>query len=271
MDRQSLLYFPPAAALVLWAASGCAGPAAQLTQIQQEKDQLLTVIREQREQVRQAQAHTSTLEARLDEAEKQLASGGRSLRTASASAGFSSPSSPAAATPEPQRTAEPLPWRPHRVGSSSEAESLAQQLARRDRRVRWDEEFQAGVWNREIAFEPGGAVLSGEGRRMLDELADWLKDRSTAPLRVLVAGSAENTPRVGAPKSAKGRSLALQRAQAVADYLDRHGVAEERLAVSASGSLPKGNTPLDSDGVDILLVDPTTAVLGWRPPGSVLR
>lgn len=271
MNRHSLNSVPTLSALLFWAVCGCAGPGSQVAQIQQEKDQLLAVIREQREEVRQAKAHTSTLEARLDEAEKQLASGGRSLRTATAPAGFSSASTPVAAAPEPERTAEPLPWRPHRVGSPGNAESLAQQLARRDRRVRWDEEFQAGVWNREIAFEPGGAVLSGEGRRMLDELADWLKDRSTSPLRVLVAGSAESTPRVGAPKTAKGRSLALQRAQAVADYLDRHGVAEERLAVSASGSLPKGNAPLDSDGVDILLVDPEATVLGWRPSGATLR
>ena len=63
--------------VVLWTGLlvGCAGgPDAQLTSCQQDKEQLLTTIREQRDANRALRDHVASLETRLDQSEKELAS-----------------------------------------------------------------------------------------------------------------------------------------------------------------------------------------------------
>ena len=55
------------------AVLGCSGPGAQLASCQQDKDQLLATIRQQRDANRQLQDKLASLEGRLDQSEKELA------------------------------------------------------------------------------------------------------------------------------------------------------------------------------------------------------
>jgi outer membrane protein OmpA-like peptidoglycan-associated protein len=92
----------------------------------------------------------------------------------------------------------------------------------------------------------------------------------------MVAGYAE-----GRPSTASGtaderfdsaRELAAARAQAVADYLDRHGIAEERLAVSGTGVHNAAPSSLAAKGgVEIHLLEPDATVVGWAAPGNTVR
>jgi hypothetical protein len=83
-------------------AAGCSGgPSSQLTACQEDKDQLLKTIREQRETIRTVRADNDSLAKRLDESEKILARGyGGGTRLSSR------PDSPSTAV-----QAESLPWR----------------------------------------------------------------------------------------------------------------------------------------------------------------
>jgi outer membrane protein OmpA-like peptidoglycan-associated protein len=122
-------------------------------------------------------------------------------------------------------------------------------LARRDSRVQYDPKSQSARVDVPIAFSDKTATLTAEDKLKLDELAKLLKSTEARELRVMVASSA------------------AARAQAVTDYLDRHGIAEERLAVSTGG---KG-TSASGSGVEFYLVQSDVTVVGWEPPPTVRR
>jgi outer membrane protein OmpA-like peptidoglycan-associated protein len=131
----------------------------------------------------------------------------------------------------------------------------------------------------EISFEPNSARLNEDGRRSLDEFARWLQSSQTSKLRVLVAGYAEGrqTAQVGDGKKnfANSRQLGTARAQAVADYLDRHGISEERIGVTGVGSSVKSLAGKSGAGaaqsVQIFVAEPDTTLVGWGPTGQLLR
>jgi outer membrane protein OmpA-like peptidoglycan-associated protein len=151
------------------------------------------------------------------------------------------------------------------------------ELARQDDRVQIDPETGAGVWTGTIGFEKSSAALTADSRQQLSELAKLLQRSPASKFRVMVATSAERTgSRTQEAAARSGRPLAASRAQSVADYLDRHGLAEDRLAIASTG-LPKtprdehGNAQAATGDVRIYLVDPGQPVLGWLSPNSTLR
>src|SRR5205823_8293072 len=105
-------------------------------------------------------------------------------------------------------------------------------LARRDRRVEYNAAAHAARMDVSVAFEGKSATLTAEGKRQLDDLARLLKSDDARELRVMVAGFAAGKPpdtdaKDGGERFASARQLGTARAQAVADYLDRHGIAQE--------------------------------------------
>lgn len=280
------------ASLLGWASlSGCASPNTQVKRIQNEKEELLATIRQQRDSNRGLQTQIASLEQRLDQAETQLAGG---MPRKLSSHGVSSPlgraalvdraagNRPAASGKSriaaPAVAEEPLNWRPHRMASQPAAAlpGLAQ-LSRQDDRVEVDAETGAGLWTEGIAFETNTSVLTPESRQQLAELAKLLQRSPASKFRVLVATSAERTGSRSREAAAKsGRQLATSRAQSVADYLDRHGIAEDRLAISSTGirKSTRGQHGLPESGADdvrIYLVDPDQTVLGWLKTDTLLR
>jgi hypothetical protein len=99
MGNRKTRGWPRAGLAILMALGGCAGSKSKLATCQQDKEQLLATIREQRESNRALQEQVASLETRLDQAEKTLALGSGGTRLSSR------PPSPAGPKPEP------LPWR----------------------------------------------------------------------------------------------------------------------------------------------------------------
>jgi hypothetical protein len=75
-----------------------------------------------------------------------------------------------------------------------------------------------------LAFQGPSATLTAEDKRRLDDVARLLKSKEAKELRMVVSGGSE--ARAGDGKQA----------QAVVDYLDRHGIARERLLVGPEKS-----------------------------------
>lgn len=247
-------------------ALGCSGPNAQLTSCQQDKEQLLATIQEQRDSNRAMQEQVASLEGRLDESEKELARRGTPGTRLSS---------------RPPVEASKLPWRSPGSSSATGVASRATtggslaSLAARDKRLRVDPKSGVASLDVDVPFEENTANLTAAARRQLDDVAKLLKSKDAAGLRVLVSGYAEGRP----PKSGEGgftsaRQLGAARAQAVADYLDRHGIAEERLGVTGAGSrfaAAAGVSKAATSGVEILLAEPDAPLVGWGGTGQTLR
>jgi outer membrane protein OmpA-like peptidoglycan-associated protein len=264
------------------ALSGCTGTNSQLATCQAEKEQLLGTIRGQRETARVLETQVASLEKRLDQSEKELARGGSGTRISSrpVETATQSPSKQAPAatptTPVPAKTSSPrandsLPWRAPavksesaapanektKVGSSNErtAEKPLLALARKDKRVQYDAQSRAARVDVPVTFDAQTATLTGEDKRQLDDVAKLLKGGEARELKVMVAG-------------AEGA-----RTRAVADYLDRHGIAGERLAVSGTGGRGGDGraSPTSEAGVKIYLLEAEVPVVGWEPSQALLR
>jgi outer membrane protein OmpA-like peptidoglycan-associated protein len=271
--------------------AGCTS-SSRLATCQAEKEQLLTTIRGQRDSNRELTDQVASLESRLDQAEKELARAGGGTRLSVKPSDI--PPTAKATTidrgPVPSSTvrSDSLPWRsPAKTefastrsevrGQKSEvrdqkpASSSLLDLARRDRRMQYDAASRAAKLDLPISFDKESAGLTAEDKRQLDELARLLKSDDARELRVMVAGSTVGRPSTTAPKEdgqdrfLSARQLGAARAQAVADYLDRHGIAQQRLAVTASGTPTRGASEgsAASNGVQIYLLDSDAPVVGW--------
>jgi outer membrane protein OmpA-like peptidoglycan-associated protein len=148
------------------------------------------------------------------------------------------------------------------------------ELLARDPRCEYDRQLGAYRLRLPLSFRDD-ATLTADSKQRLDELARWLERPELRNVRVLVAGYVEGRPssaeHQGRPTTAREQSLV--RASAVADYLDRHGIAHERLGVTAVGSRgPLGQTGSSPTGnVQIFLIEPETPLIGWGPAGQPLR
>ncbi len=260
--------------LLVAICAGCSSPQAQLSLIQQDKEQLLATIQQQRDTIRTLRAQSESKETRLAEAEKALAAGGTRLS-----------SRPGA----PQAKTEPLPWRSPPAKSASPPAKMSsapnaplEALAVREKRIQIDRQTGTARLDANIPFEAGQAIITAEGKRQLDDVARLLKTDELMDMRIMIAGYAEGRPLAGSGDAAGGekfttaRQLAAARAQAVADYLDRHGIAQERLGISGLGSRgPLGSGEADrlaaAGSVQILLLEPDATVAGWGPTGEAIR
>ena len=268
--------------------TGCSGPSKQLAAVQEDKEQLLATIRQQRDANRTLQGQVASLESRLDQAEKELARRGGTTRVSTR------PDSP------PPVKNEPLPWRtptenqspaPSKPTASPAASQGGQRSARpapaalslaaladRDRRLQYDPQSHAARMGTPIEFDGSSATLSAAGKQQLDEVSRFLKSDPARELRIMVAGYAAGRPSTTAPvaegesRVTSARQLGATRAQAVADYLDRHGIAQERLAVTGVGSRDNhGDSATSGGGVEIYLLEPETTVVGWAPENGIRR
>ena len=274
-----------AATLAALSLCGCSGPNAQIARCQTEKQELLAVIEQEKIRTKVVEERALALESRLDQSEKQLASlvrpgsrfGDEETRTAS-----SKPARPL----DPPRSTEPVrePKSPDKnsprstlremklqapEGGSTQSGSRLADLAERDPRVQYDPAIGTARLAIDVSFEGESAELSATGRKKLDEVAAWLRSPQTAELRVLVAGvsSGMTKPPAGADgaRFANDRQLAAARALAVADYLDSHGIKDDRLAVVGSGGKGAASSASRPGAVEILLSEPETPVAGIWP------
>jgi len=251
-------------ALSIAATIGCTSSGSKLTTCQAEKEQLLTTIRSQRETARSLTGKLASVESRLDQAEKELArSGGSGTRLSSV------PARTNAAVPTAVKN-DSLPWRspaektdspaiPQKSNSRSGTSSSVKPrgslvaLAKRDTRVRYDSTARAAQIDTQVQFDDKSATISAAGKRQLDEVARLLRTDEARDLPIVVA----------APDAA--------RAKAVADYLDSHGILEERLAVSTTVRSGGASSNATAGGVQLFVVDSEAAVADWGTKPGLRR
>jgi phospholipid/cholesterol/gamma-HCH transport system substrate-binding protein len=80
---------------------------------------------------------------------------------------------------------------------------------------RYKSERQRRIIDVQYLFEPGRAVLTAQGRQILDGLAPWLKDLNRAGSEVVIVAYAD--PHSANPQAA--RALTRQESETVCDYL----------------------------------------------------
>lgn len=307
MPRTSwnLGFFSVAAALSL--VAGCAGPSAQVSQIQSEKEELISTIKAQRDEKEILERRAASLEQRLDQSEKEIVrltgrksnwdEGTRSASSKSSAAPSAKPKQPPPLLKdepgsEEESPVDKLPWRGPKVKpsttppkeptksessprTSSKVTPTLRSLAQRDSRLQYDAATDTARYQLDIPFEENGAGLTAEGRKRLDDLASWLKAEQTKELRVLVSGSSTGMrkPKPGEdkPRYANDRQLGAARAGAVADYLDRHGITADRLVIVGSGGPSLVLEETSGSPVQIHLAEATAPVLGLVPKQPALR
>jgi outer membrane protein OmpA-like peptidoglycan-associated protein len=258
--RWQFLLFALGGALV-----GCTTSSSKLATVQAEKEQLLTTIRSQRDTARAQNEKLASLEGRLDQAEKELArSGGSGTRLSSVPARPSDSSSSSIKS-------EALPWRspagkkdsqvppekssprPGTTSSTAKPRGSLVALAKRDNRVRYDSTARAAEIDTPVQFDDKSATISAAGKRQLDEVARLLRTDEARDLPIVVA----------APDAA--------RAKAVADYLDSHGIPEDRLAVSTAGRRGVPSKSSTAGGVQVFVLDSEAAVADWGTKTGLRR
>lgn len=277
--------------------AGCAGPSAQIANCQSEKQELLAVIEQEKNRSKAFEDRALALESRLDQSEKQLAQLVRPGTRFGSDAEPRTASKAVRPLDAPTRSEKPIREPKATDGSSDsgsqgnsrsnlremklqspargsdQPESRLAALAERDTRLDYNPELGTARFRIDVPFEPNAAELTAQGRQRLDEVAAWLKSSQTSDLRVLVAGHSTGMTRppagADAPRFANDRQLAAARAIAVADYLDRHGIKEDRLAVVGSGS--KSSTSSTVGSVEIRLSEPETPVAGIWPAKTIRR
>jgi outer membrane protein OmpA-like peptidoglycan-associated protein len=258
--RWKILFF-----VICGAVVGCTTSSSKLATCQTEKEQLLTTIRSQRDTARALNEKLASVEGRLDQAEKELArSGGTGTRLSSV------PARPNDSSPSAIRS-DSLPWRSpagktdssaalekstSRSGASSSTlkpRGSLVALARRDNRVHFDSTARAAEIDTQVQFEGKSGTISAAGKRQLDEVAKLLRTDEARDLPIVVA----------APDAA--------RAKAVADYLDSHGIPEERLAVSTAVRRGIASKSTTNDGVQVFVLDSDAAVADWGTKTGLRR
>jgi outer membrane protein OmpA-like peptidoglycan-associated protein len=283
-------------------APGCAGPQAQVKQIQSEKQELLDTLKAQRDDQEALRQRAASLEKRLDQSEKEIVR--LTGRKSNWDEGARSASTKNLPLPLgevrgdgllPLKKDEKLPWRapttpstlkpsttplrdPNNTGSTKTSSKVApslRALAQRDSRLQYDATTDTARYQLDVTFEENSAGLTAEGRKRLDDLASWLQAEQTKELRVLVSGSSTGMkkPKAGddQPRFANDRQLGAARAGAVADYLDRHGITADRLVIVGSGGPQKPLEETSGNPVQIHLAESSAPVLGLVPRPPALR
>jgi outer membrane protein OmpA-like peptidoglycan-associated protein len=187
-----------------------------------------------------------------------------------------SPAEKASRAKPPTKTAQSKSQSKTSQSPKSSAGALAA-LVSQDERLKLDRETGTAQLDLNVQFESGTASLTAADRQQLDEVVKLLKSDDAADLRVMVSGFAAGKPVAvegeAGSRIASPRQLAAARAQAVADYLDSHGIAGERLAVSGTGARAKLSAESEqlAGGVALHLLPPDMPVVGWGSGDATLR
>ena len=305
MPRNSATIIIFAMAFGFALASGCAGPNAQVSQVQSEKQELLVAVKTKNEEYEALRKKAASLEQRLDQSEKEIArltghkstwdegtrsastknlplplgeGRGEGLKTASpkqddkAAPAAKLPWRAPAAVPSKSKPSTTPPKEPENTGNATKASfqgtPTLRSLAQRDSRLQYDAATDTARYQADISFEENGAGLTAEARKRLDDLATWLQAEQTKDLHVLVSGQFTIAKTV---KTASDQQLAAARADSVADYLVRHGIAKDRLAVVGTGNSLKSLEATSGSPVQIRLAQSSAPILGLVPKQAALR
>ena len=198
-------------AAVLVLLPGCAS-RSQLARLAAEKEQLVAAIESEKKLNSDLAARLQSTSERAAEAERELAQldGGKSGRSSASLASTPARTSSLPSLSSLEQWSRSQPWLKY---------DSRKRLARVDLNLAFDEQDR----------------LTMEARRGLDQVADLLVSASAARYSIAVAG-------IKNPSDQGDR--ASQRAAAVADWLRKRGIGEDRVATSTRDS----DSMLDEEG-----------------------
>jgi outer membrane protein OmpA-like peptidoglycan-associated protein len=110
-------------------------------------------------------------------------------------------------------------------------------LAERESRVRLDSRAGVARLDAPLTFDDKTGTLTAQSKRELDQVSKLLRTEEGRNLQITISAAGD-----------------AARAQAVADYLDNHGIPQERLTVArGQGIAPAAARGNSRAGVEILL------------------
>jgi chemotaxis protein MotB len=147
-----------------------------------------------------------------------------------------------------------------------------QDLSTRYQALHYDPQTGLSKLDSDILFERGDVELNLDAQQMLSDFARILQSREANGLKIMVVG---HTDTHGKSRESMEEprddhfQVSSARAVAVANYLRREGIGEERIGVAGLGA----SQPIASNSssyerqrnrrVEIFLVPPETPVVGW--------
>lgn len=146
------------------------------------------------------------------------------------------------------------------------------ELSRKYPQLQLDPETGIAKLNTDILFDLGTADLKPAAEEALGQLAAALKTPEAEDLKLLVVGHTDDRPVARKPARDKFRNnfdLSAERAVAVCEYLDRLGLAEQRMGVAGFGAhqpVAPNITPADrrkNRRVELFVLAPDVPVVGW--------
>lgn len=239
-----------AAAACLLAITGCGFvPKGQALALETQNRSLREQNEAQLAEIENLKAHYRDVEDRLIEAERSMADSKVGMA---------------------KRRSKNGAW-----GRVESADGYEEELAARLPWLELDPETSMSKFETDVMFESGGAALSPDAEKMLDQLANLLHEPSAKRVRLMIVGHADDQAIAG--RDVRERypdnwHLSSARALAVADYLMSRGVPQEQLGVTSYGSHQPATPNADTDGrqrnrrVEIFVMGPNAPVVGWSRP-----
>ncbi|HVU86622.1 MAG TPA: OmpA family protein [Pirellulales bacterium] len=245
---------------------GCQWPSqGQLSEAQSQNRALTEQAQAQQQEIENLKAHNRAVENQLIQAEEELAEMDQRLGVDRKQiANF-------------QHERRTLRGQVETIvnnarGSRGSARDLRlEELSRRYDWLAYDPETGISRFDIDVLFDSGGAELHAAARESLDDLVRFLKSPEAAELRVMIVGHTDSRQikRPTRDKYPDNWHLSAARALAVADYLRKHGVPDDRLGVAGYGqhqSIADNETAEDRQTnrrVEVFVMGPETPVVGW--------
>lgn len=145
-------------------------------------------------------------------------------------------------------------------------------LSRRYPGLEYDAETGTSKLDTDVLFESGQDALRDDAKQMLREFVDVFQSAEAQRLKMMVVGHADDRL-IAKPetreKFATNWHLSTARALAVADFLRKAGLPEERMGVAGFGSQQPLLAERTRDArernrrVEIFVMGPDTPLVGW--------
>lgn len=145
-------------------------------------------------------------------------------------------------------------------------------LSRRYQGLEYDPETGTSKLDTDVLFDTGQDLLRDEAKQLLREFVDVFTSAEARQLKMMVVGHADDRL-IAKPetreKFATNWHLSTARALAVADFLRKAGLPEERMGVAGFGSQQPLLAERTSDArernrrVEIFVMGPDSPLVGW--------
>jgi chemotaxis protein MotB len=240
-------------------------PASQLTTVQTQNRSLSEQNHAQLAELDNLKAHNRQIEDKLIRAEEQLALSDQKLGS----------DNKKLANYQRERDQLRDQFTGYSHGTVRIPAGLSNQLAGLSKRhpsLQFDPQTGVAKLDSDVVFDSGNAELKPQAEQVLADLAEVLQSPDAREMRVMIVGHTDNQKIAG--KEARQRygdnwNLSTSRALAVTKYLNKSGVAEQRMGVAGyGGQQPIAPNTSAADRrrnrrVEIFIVPPDTPIVGW--------